>query len=176
MRIHSGKHKGRRIQPPRNITARPTTDFAKEGLFNVLNNLIDFEEVSVLDLFAGIGSISVELASRGCGNVTAVEMNKVHTSFIRKACHELNIDSVHIVQGDVFRYLKSTSIKFDVVFADPPYQLDNFEKIPDIIFEKELLKEEGIFILEHSGKISFNAHPRFKEHRKYGNVNFSFFE
>ena len=176
MRIVSGKFKGRRINPPRNITARPTTDFAKEALFNVLNNRVDFEEITVLDLFAGIGSISFEFASRGCESITTVEMNKHHATFIRKACVDLKIDSINLIQGDAFRFIKSGTAKFDLIFVDPPYQLPELPTIPDLIFEKELLKEEGVLILEHSSKIKFDTHPRFKEQRHYGSVNFSFFE
>jgi len=176
MRIVSGKFKGRRIQPPTNITARPTTDFAKEGIFNVLNNRVDFEELNVLDLFAGTGAISIEFASRGSQSITCVEMSNPHANFIRKVCKDLDIDSINLVQGDVFKFLKSCHTKFDLIFADPPYELPTLKTLPDLIFEKELLKEEGIFVLEHPSRISFEVHPRFTEHRNYGNVNFSFFE
>jgi 16S rRNA (guanine966-N2)-methyltransferase len=175
MRIVSGKFKGRRIQPPTNITARPTTDFAKEALFNVLNNRVDFEELYVLDLFAGTGSISLEFASRGSASITAVEMSSTQANFIRKISKDLQVD-INLVQVDVFRFLKTCHTKFDLIFADPPYQLPTLPTLPDLIFEKELLKEEGLLVLEHSSKVSFELHPRFVEHRHYGNVHFSFFE
>ncbi len=176
MRIVSGKYKGRRIQPPSNITARPTTDFAKEALFNVLANRVDFDALTVLDLFAGTGSISLEFASRGCVQVTAVEMSKIQATFIRKIAKDLQIDTIHLLQADVFRFIRSCATRFDLVFADPPYQLPNLEALPDMIFENGLLKEEGVFILEHPSNISFDSHAHFKEHRNYGNVHFSFFE
>lgn len=176
MRIISGKFKGRRISAPRNITARPTTDFAKEGLFNLLNNRIDFEDINVLDLFAGTSSISVEFVSRGCENVVTVEQSEKHCAFIRKVCDELKIDNLSLIKTDVFRFLESCRVKFDVVFADPPYELTTLKDIPDIIFAKKLLKEGGLFILEHSSKNDFSKHPHFSAHRNYGNVNFTFFE
>ncbi len=175
MRIISGTYKGRRISAPTNITARPTTDFAKEGLFNLLNNKIDFEDIEVLDLFAGTGSIGFEFISRGCSNAISVEQNDRHCAFIRKTCNELNINNLSLIKSDVFRFINSCHSKFDVIFADPPYELNQLIEIPDLIFKKELLKSEGILILEHSAKDDFSAHPKFESHRNYGNVNFSFF-
>ncbi len=176
MRIISGQFKARRLDVPKNITARPTTDFAKEGLFNLLNNQIDFEGIDVLDLFAGTGSIGLEFVSRGANNVISVEQNDKHCAFIRKTTKKLGIDNLYLIRQDVFKFVASTSKKFDVIFADPPYDLDNFDTIPDLILSKNLLKEDGLFILEHSGKKNFENHPQFSSHRKYGNVNFSFFE
>jgi len=176
MRIISGKFKGRRIEPPHNITARPTTDFAKESLFNVLNNLIDFEDVaSCLDLFAGTGSISLELASRGCPSVLAIEQNDAHLAFIKKTLKMLEIESVFPLKADVFKFLPTTSQTFDFIFADPPYDLRILEMLPNLIFENNLLKDGGIFVLEHSKKNDFSMHPNFVQHRNYGNVNFTFF-
>lgn len=175
MRIISGKFKGRRIQAPTNITARPTTDFAKEGLFNLLNNSIDFEDIDMLDLFAGTGSISVEFVSRGADSVTSVEMNDRHCNFIRKVCAELKIDNLNLLKTDVFRYIQNCSMKFDLIFADPPYELEKLPALPDLIFTHQLLKPGGMFVLEHSSKHDFSAHPFFVQHRHYGNVNFSFF-
>ncbi len=146
MRIVSGKHKGIRLNPPLNISARPTTDFAKESLFNVLNNRVDFEELRVLDLFAGTGGISFEFASRGCISVTSVEKNRVQANFIRKTCTQLKLDEVQLIQGDVFKFLKSTKVKYDLIFADPPYDLPELEILPDLVFEHELLAEDGVFI------------------------------
>ncbi|HHT23273.1 MAG TPA: 16S rRNA (guanine(966)-N(2))-methyltransferase RsmD [Bacteroidales bacterium] len=176
MRIISGKFKARRIAVPNNITARPTTDFAKEGLFNLLNNQIDFEGIDVLDLFAGTGSISLEFISRDARSVIAVEENNRHCSFIRKVCEELKINNLSLIRGDVFKFIANTKVKFDLIFADPPYDLDGMNDIPDLIFKYDLLKEDGLLVFEHSAKTNFENHPHFVSHRKYGNVNFSFFE
>jgi 16S rRNA (guanine(966)-N(2))-methyltransferase RsmD len=176
MRIISGKFKGRRISAPSNITARPTTDFAKEGLFNILNNRIDFEGIDVLDLFAGTGGISIEFVSRDCKSVISIEQNDRHCAFIRKICTELKINNLSLLKTDVFKFVASCHTQFDMIFADPPYELENIEQIPNLIFGKNLLKPDGLFVLEHSAKNKFDNHPRFVDHRHYGNVNFSFFE
>jgi 16S rRNA (guanine(966)-N(2))-methyltransferase RsmD len=176
MRIISGKYKGRRISAPNNITARPTTDFAKEGLFNLLNNRIDFEGIDVLDLFAGTGSISIEFVSRDCKSVISIEQNERHCSFIRKICSELKITNLSLLKTDVFKFIGSCHTQFDMIFADPPYELEKIAEIPDLIFSHKLLKTDGLFVLEHSAKHSFESHPHFVDHRHYGNVNFSFFE
>jgi len=176
MRIISGKYKGRRITAPSNITARPTTDFAKEGLFNLLNNRIDFEGIDVLDLFAGTGSISIEFVSRYCKSVISVEQNDRHCNFIRKVCAELKINNLSLLKTDVFKFIGSCHSKFDMIFADPPYELDKITEIPNLIFSQNLLKSDGLFVMEHSSKTDFTNHPNFVDHRNYGNVNFSFFE
>jgi len=176
MRIISGKYKGRRISAPTNITARPTTDFAKEGLFNLLNNRIDFDDIQVLDLFAGTGSISFEFASRNCSNVISVEQNEKHCAFIRKITSELKIDNLTLLKTDVFRFIDTCHLQFDMIFADPPYELARLAELPDLVFSKKLLKPDGLFVLEHSSKNNFSQHPNFANHRNYGNVNFSFFE
>ncbi len=176
MRIISGKFKGKRILPPHQITARPTTDFAKEGLFNLLNNKIDFEGIDVLDLFAGTGGIGFEFVSRDCRSVISIEQNDRHCNFIRKVCSDLKISNLTLIKTDVFRFMKSSHIQFDLVFADPPYELENFSSIPDLVFMYQLLKNDGLFVLEHGSKNDFSGHPHFVEHRHYGNVNFSFFE
>ena len=176
MRIISGKYKGRRISAPTNITARPTTDFAKEGLFNLLNNRIDFEGIEVLDLFAGTGGISIEFVSRNCLNVISIEQNDRHCNFIRKVTNELKISNLSLLKTDVFKFIDGCRTKFDVIFADPPYELDKLPEIPDLIFKNNLLKPDGIFVLEHSAKQNLHNHPNFIDHRNYGNVNFSFFE
>ena len=173
MRIIGGKFRARRINVPHNITARPTTDFAKEGLFNLLNNRIDFEGIDVLDLFAGTGSISLEFISREARSVVSVEQSERHCAFIRKVCKEMNIDNLMLVKGDVFRYIASTRIKFDVIFADPPYDLEGIEQIATSVFENKLLKNDGWLIFEHSKHHDFSNHPNFYEHRKYGKLNFS---
>lgn len=176
MRIISGKYKGRRITPPHNITARPTTDFAKESLFNLLNNRIDLEGLSVLDLFAGTGSIGIECASRGCKDVTSIEMANRQAEFIRKVCKDLQVDNLRLLRTDVFQYINSCTRQFDLIFADPPYDLPLLPELPNLIFKQNLLAEEGIFVLEHPGKYNFSEHPHFSEHRNYGSVNFTFFE
>ena len=176
MRIISGKYKGRRITTPSTITARPTTDFAKEGLFNLLNNRIDFEGIDVLDLFAGTGSIGIEFVSRDCKSVICIEQSDRHCAFIRKVCALLKIDNLTLFKTDVFKFINSCHTQFDMIFADPPYDLEQLIKIPDLIFSHNLLKADGLFVLEHSGKAKFEHHPNFVDHRSYGNVNFSFFE
>ena len=176
MRIISGQFKGRRLQVPTNITARPTTDFAKEGLFNLLNNRIDFEGIDVLDLFAGTGSIGIEFISRDAKSVISVEQNERHSAFIRKVCGELKITNLSLIKTDVFKFIDTCHSQFDMIFADPPYELEQLAQIPDLIFNKKLLKEEGLFVLEHSSKNNFEQHPHFVDHRNYGNVNFSFFQ
>jgi 16S rRNA (guanine(966)-N(2))-methyltransferase RsmD len=175
VRIISGKYKGRQIHTPNNLPVRPTTDFAKEGLFNILNNLVDFEEISVLDLFAGTGNISYEFFSRGAVNITAVEIDPKCKAFIDKTIQLLNAESFTAIRADVFYYLKRPYESFDIIFADPPYQMEKIDEIPDLIFQSQILKNEGWFILEHSKRHDFSNHPFFDQHRKYGNVNFSFF-
>ncbi|WP_295939926.1 RsmD family RNA methyltransferase [uncultured Alistipes sp.] len=176
MRIISGKYKGRAINPPRNLRARPTTDFAKENLFNVLSNLIDFEECDVLDLFAGTGSISYEFASRGARSVTAVEINSVHHNFIRQTAAQLGVENLYAVKANAFLYLKSCVKQFDVIFADAPYDLENSEQVVKMVLEGNLLREEGILIFEHSKNMDFSSHPEFWQLRSYGSVQFSFFK
>jgi 16S rRNA (guanine966-N2)-methyltransferase len=176
MRIISGTHKGRQIRPPGNLPVRPTTDFAKESLFNVLNNKIDFEDLTVLDLFAGTGSISYEFASRGAKEITAIDINNRCLEFIRKATCDYGFPNIRAVKSNVFTFLGFCKVKYDLIFADPPYEMKNISLIPDLIFDKELLNEDGIFILEHTGELSFAKHIAFIENRKYGKVNFSFFQ
>lgn len=177
MRIISGTYGGRRFEAPKNLQARPTTDIAKESLFNILQNRIDFEEITALDLFSGTGSISFELLSRGASRVVCVEMGRVQQQFIQKVAGELKIaTSLQLIRGDVFKYLKSATQQFDLIFADPPYALKELPTLPDLVLEGELLKPEGMFILEHGKENDFSSHPRFVELRKYGAVHFSFFE
>ncbi len=176
MRIVSGTYKGRLIKPPKNFKARPTTDFAKENLFNILNNNFDFTEIDALDLFSGTGSISYEFASRGCRSIISIESNFKHQIFIKKTIEELGFTNIKSIKSDAFRYVKSCYEKFDIVFADPPYDLKSINDIPDFIFEQNILKINGWLILEHGDKTSFSRHARFKEIRKYGGVNFSIFE
>ncbi len=174
MRIISGSHRGRQIFPDKNFSARPTTDFAKENLFNILTNYIDFEEIRVLDLFSGTGSISYEFASRGAQEIISVEANYKHYAFILKTAKELGFKNMKIYKTDVFIACKKLKgQKFDIIFADPPYNLDKIQEIPATIFDNDLLGENGIAIIEHPECIQFSTHPRFSEHRQYGSVNFS---
>lgn len=177
MRIISGSRKGRRIDPPKDIIARPTTDFAKESLFDILAGYVDFSDVSVLDLFSGTGSISFEFASRGAVSVTSVENNRMQAAFIRRVAQELGFEAMQVVCADVFRFLKKNAgARYDVVFADPPYAMPELEKLPDLVVSAGLLTDEGIFVLEHSKKNDFSQRPDFFRHRNYGSVNFSFFK
>lgn len=173
MRIITGQYKGRHFEVPRSFKARPTTDFAKENIFNVLMGYIDFEDITALDLFAGTGSISLELLSRGCSDVVSVEMDRDHAAFIRQCTQKLGVENHTLIRGDVFRFLKSCKKQFDFIFADPPYALPNLEEIPEKALP--LLKEGGIFVFEHGKQNDFSQHPLFKEHRAYGSVNFSIF-
>jgi len=175
MRIITGKYKGRHFEIPRSFKARPTTDFAKENIFNVLVQYVDFDGATALDLFSGTGSISLELVSRGCSQVVSVEMDRDHHRFIQDCLKKLQTDTCIPIRGDVFRFLKSCKQQYDLIFADPPYALKELATLPDVIFEKQLLKAEGIFVLEHGKDHDFSSHPHFKEHRQYGSVNFSIF-
>ncbi len=176
MRIISGKYGRRRFDVPSSFSARPTTDFAKENLFNVLANLTAFDGQDALDLFAGTGSISFELLSRGCAKVTAVEKNYQHASFIAKVAKELKIQDLQLIRGDVFRFvLTAQPESFDIIFADPPYALPELPSIPELILARNLLREGGVFIMEHSVSHDFSALPSFHQRRVYGSVNFSLF-
>ncbi len=175
MRIITGKYKGRHFDIPRTFKARPTTDFAKENIFNVLNGYIDFDGSSALDLFSGTGSISLEMLSRGCAPVISVEADREHSAFISQCMKKIGATDNILIRGDVFRFLKKCHETFDFIFADPPYALDNLASIPSLIFEHELLKPEGIFVLEHGKNYDFSQEPHFVEHRSYGSVNFSLF-
>lgn len=176
MRIISGIYGRRRFDVPSTFSARPTTDFAKENLFNVLSNLTDLEGADALDLFAGTGSISFELLSRECRSVMAVEKNNQHASFIAKVAKELKTESLHLIRGDVFRYLSSAPMQsFDFIFADPPYALKELPEIPRLVFERDLLREDGIFVMEHPKEYDFSELPYFNQRRIYGSVNFSIF-
>ena len=166
MRIISGKYKGRAINPPRNLRARPTTDFAKENLFNVLGNLVD----------SGTGSISYEFASRGARSVTSVEINPVHYNFIRQTASQLGIANLHAVKANVFLYLKACAKEFDLIFSDAPYDLEGSERVIDEVLHRNLLRPDGLLIFEHSKKMDFSSVPEFWQLRSYGSVQFSFFK
>ena len=175
MRIITGKYKGRHFDIPRTFKARPTTDFAKENIFNVLNGYMDFEGCEALDLFSGTGSITLELLSRGCAHVTSIELDRDHHRFICDCVKKLNTDDCLPLRADVFRFVKSCRQQYDIVFADPPYVLKELPQIPDLVFERALLKPDGILVFEHGKDHDFSQHPRFVEHREYGSVNFSLF-
>ncbi len=177
MRIISGTHKGRRITAPSKLPVRPTTDVAKEALFNILNNRFHISQVSVLDLFSGTGNISYEFAARGAEEITAVDANYDCVKFIKKTASELDFP-VTTVKSDVFKYLEKVPVRADIIFADPPYNLDKkeFSRIADLVFEKAMLNDNGQLILEHSKHTDLSDLPNFLESRKYGSSVFSFFE
>lgn len=175
MRITGGKYRGRKILPPANLKARPTTDFARESLFNILNNRIDFESVKVLDLFSGTGSISYEFASRGAEIVHLVEKDLKHFTGIKRIIKDMGFTNIRPIHIDVKAYLKTCSFRYDIVFADPPYDLPWLSELPDLVIQSDILNEDGFFILEHPRKLDFKGHTFFFEHRNYGSVNFSFF-
>lgn len=175
MRVITGKYKGRRFEIPRAFKARPTTDFAKENIFNVLCGYIDFEGSTALDLFSGTGSISLELLSRGCDTVVSVEADRDHARFIHQCMDKLGVDNHVLIRGDVFRFLKSCHRQFDFIFADPPYTLKELPTVPSLIFQYGLLTQQGIFVFEHGKQYDFSSDAHFVEHRSYGSVNFSLF-
>ena len=175
MRIITGRYKGRHFDIPRTFKARPTTDFAKENIFNVLQGYTDFDGKTALDLFAGTGSISLELASRGCQQVVSVEADRDHAAFIRQCFTKLGADNQLLIRGDVFKFLKTCRQSFDFIFADPPYALRELPQIPNLILESTLLRPDGLLVFEHGKDHDFSQHPRFVEHRQYGSVNFSIF-
>jgi len=176
MRIIGGRLKGTSVNPPMGYNARPTTDFAREGLFNVLDNEYEFEDLKVLDLFGGTGAIAFEFASRGASRVYSIDMNRDNASFIRKEAKRLGLSNVTAVHDNVFDFLPICHEKFDIIFADPPYSLEGLETIPDKVFASDILHPDRYFILEHGGEHSFTSHPRFKKEKVYGRVHFSFFE
>ena len=175
MRIVSGIYRGRRLQPPVNLPVRPTTDFAKEGLFNVLNNMLDYSTLNVLDLFAGTGSIAFEFLSRGVIEVTAVDSNPRCIGFIKKTAADFGADNLNAVRSNSFVFIKHMVTTYNLVFADPPYDLEGIESIPDLVIDSGLLASQGLLILEHSASYKFEKHPSFHQHRQYGSVNFSIF-
>ena len=176
MRIISGSHKGKRIQAPKQLSARPTTDMAKEALFNILRNQVYFDELEVLDLFAGTGNISYEFASRGTTGITAIDRDPKSAAFIARTARELNFP-IKVIKSDVLAFLKKTSGKYDIIFADPPYHIDHedFIKLIELVFEKDLLSGDGMLIVEHSKHTDLSSGINFKESRKYGGSKFSFF-
>lgn len=177
MRIISGKHKGKRLIAPKNLPVRPTTDFAKEALFNILNNYFDFHLISVIELFAGTGNISFEFASRGTTQITAVEKDSGCISYISQVSKQLDFP-IQTVKNDVYQFLKKTGQKADLIFADPPYQFTQvqLEEIIQLVFENSLLLPQGLLVIEHTKQIDLTTHPYFLEERKYGGSKFTFFE
>ncbi len=176
MRIISGDLGGRRISPPSKMPyTRPTTDIAKEGLFNVLQNNLDFEELKTLDLFGGTGSISYELASRGVPDLTVVEKDNQMFSFIKKTSESLGLENFKVIKSDVFRFIEQCTEKFDFIFAGPPYALQTIDDLPRLVFEKGLLKENGWFVLEHTPRNNYEETPFFRSARNYGTTIFSIF-
>jgi 16S rRNA (guanine966-N2)-methyltransferase len=163
------------MQPPVNLPVRPTTDFAKEGLFNVLTNMVDFESLKVLDLFTGTGSIAFEFLSRGAIEVTAVDINHKCIDFIKKTAESFGAKNIQPIKSNSFAFIKRMWPKYNLIFADPPYDLEGIESIPDLIFDSRLLDEDGLLILEHSSRYRFEKHTRFNQHRTYGSVSFTFF-
>lgn len=175
MRIITGIYKGRRFDVPRTFKARPTTDMAKENIFNVINGYVDLDGADALDLFAGTGSISLELLSRGCREVVSVEKDRDHARFISQCMEKIGAGNDVLVRGDVFKFLNSCHRQFDFIFADPPYALPELPTIPSLIFEYGLLKPDGLLVFEHGKHNSFETMPQFIDHRSYGSVNFSLF-
>jgi len=175
MRIVSGTHKGRGIHVSKNLTMRPTTDFAKESIFNILNNHFEFEGLKVLDLFCGTGNISYEFASRGCGEVTAVDNNYNCCEFVKKTAAAFKMEQIKVIKSEGIKFLKNTNDMYHIIFCDPPYDMENFQLIPELVFERKLLKPGGWLVLEHGERTKLSELEHFSEHRKYGNVNFSIF-
>ncbi|HEX3008779.1 MAG TPA: RsmD family RNA methyltransferase [Bacteroidales bacterium] len=175
MRIISGKYRGKTIFTGKEFQSRPTTDFAKESLFNILANSVDFEDVKVLDLFAGTGGIGFEFASRGSSHVDAVEGNFKHHEFIRKIAKDLQFEGYKAIKSDVLKYIERCPFKYDIVFADPPFDWEHTEELPTVVFGSGILEAEGMLIVEHPKRISFAGNARLFDHRVYGNVHFSFF-
>ena len=177
MRIVGGTFSGRRFNPPAKIPARPTTEVAKEGLFNTLYNMIELEGITTLDLFGGTGSISYELASRGAEDLTLVERDAVSIDFIKKTAEALGIkDKLNIVRGDVFKFMQQSTRQYDFIFAGPPYALQNIDDIPMLVFEKQMLAPGGVFVHEHTPRNDYQQHPNFQRMKNYGTTIFTFFK
>lgn len=175
MRIIRGKYGRRRFDVPSNITARPTTDFARENIFNVLENFDGFEDKTACDLFAGTGAVTFEFLSRGCSFVTAVEKAPVQLKFIQSVAQKLGVTNLNLVKGDVFRFIREANRSYDYIFADPPYDHPHFDEIPGLILASPLVKEGSVVVVEHSVQRDFSALPGFNQRRAYGSVNFSIF-
>ncbi len=175
MRITGGNLRGRNIQAPDNLPVRPTTDFAKSALFNILNNYFDFEQLNVLDLFSGTGSIAYEFVSRSVLSVTCVDEDINCIKFIKKTAENLKMNQLKCIHSEVFRFINQPMNPFDIIFADPPFDMKETDNLPDIIFEKKLLKEDGWLIVEHQSKRKLNSIIQPSDFRKYGNCAFSIY-
>ncbi|MGZ3865928.1 MAG: RsmD family RNA methyltransferase [Bacteroidia bacterium] len=175
MRIISGIYKGKTLHPPKGLPTRPTTDFAKTGLFNILNNRIDYENTKVLDLCCGTGNISFEFASRGCTNITCVDMHAACLKFISQTAKELNMQGFTTFKADIFKFIDKTEETFDLIFIDPPYAEERISDLSDMILSRDILSKDGLLIIEHGSKTKLENNRGFKETRNYGNVNFSMF-
>ena len=176
MRINSGKHRGKVIIAPSSKHVRPTTDRAKESLFNILSNEYYLDEVSFLDAFAGWGNITYEMGSRGCENITCIDLNGKSTRFIEKTIEELGYEGVDVIKGNAMKYLEQTKKPFDIIFADPPYEMPNIHKIPEMVFDNNLLNENGMLVVEHASFNQMPMHPRKRDTRKYGHTSFTFYQ
>ncbi len=177
MRIIRGKLKSRRLSVPKGFTSRPTTNFSKEALFNIIDNRFDLEDKKILDLCSGTGSISLEFISGGVGSVLAIDQNFKCVQFLQGLAKQLDIvEELTVLKGDVVQFLERTEMKFDLIFADPPYDVAIHHQIVDLIFERKLLNEDGIVIIEHGKQTDLSKHPRFDFERKYGAVHFSFLQ
>ncbi len=177
MRIVGGTFGGRRFNPPAKIPARPTTELAREGLFNMLSNTMDMEGIKTLEIFGGTGAVSYELASRGAEDLTVVERDPASLDFIKKTAKELGIENkMHIIRSDVFKFMKQCTDSYNFIFADPPYALPNMDELPLLVFEKNMLLPDGIFVLEHTIRNDYQRHPRFRRVKNYGTTVFTFFD
>jgi 16S rRNA (guanine(966)-N(2))-methyltransferase RsmD len=177
VRIISGQFRGKKLIAPSNLPVRPTTDFAKTGLFNILNNYYSFEKTSVLDLYAGTGNLSFEFASRGCPAITAIDKDDACCNYMNKTAQQLGISKqLNVLQSDVLTYLKNSKTAMDIIVADPPYAETPASELVNLIFENQLLKPNGVFILEHSSEVDLSQLPHYLQTRKYGFVSFTFFE
>ena len=175
MRIINGTHKGRVINAPKNLPVRPTTDFAKESIFNILNNYFEFDGLKILDLFCGTGNMAYEFASRGCGEIICIDTNYSCCEFVKKTSSAFQMSAIKVIKSDAFAFLKRDSGMYHIIFCDPPYDMENFELLPELVFSKNLLKPQGWLIVEHGPHTDLSKLEYFKEHRSYGNVNFSVF-
>lgn len=176
MRIISGKYKGKKLNPPKNLPVRPTTDFAKEALFNLLRSRLDIEDSTILELCAGTGNITFDFASRGAEKITAIDHHSACVNYIKQQAADLDFTAIRAIKADLFNFLKTVSGKYDLIFADPPYALEGVEQLPSMILQKNILLDDGLLIIEHDKSIDFEEEEGYMFSRKYGNVNFTFFE
>ncbi|TZF83773.1 methyltransferase domain-containing protein [Pedobacter sp. BS3] len=176
MRIIGGRLKGLRLNPPANLPVRPTTDMAKEALFNILNNLVDFDGLTVLDLCSGTGSIALEFASRGAAKITAVDLSSACVQYLKNTAKSYELTQVKTIKGDIFKYLAHETVAYDLIFADAPYDHPKLPTIPQLVFDNNLLSPDGLLIVEHPSTIKLDYYPQFTQQRKYGYSSFSFFE